>query len=159
MRGEPVRRASTGRALRLVPAQPHAHPAAGAPNEVAIVLPGERKSVAVGRHWVVRVAADAGITGMANQVVELLASELLTNAVLHGSASEGIGLRVRWCAESLRVWVSDPERAEPLVLHPAPVDPGGRGMAIVDAMSSRWGVDAHDGEGKSVWFEVDIDQY
>jgi hypothetical protein len=32
-------------------------------------------------------------------------------------------------------------------------DESGRGLAIVDALASRWGVDRFEG-GKSVWFEV-----
>jgi hypothetical protein len=36
-------------------------------------------------------------------------------------------------------------------------DEGGRGLALVDALATRWGVDA-DGAGKSVWFEVATSQ-
>lgn len=156
MGGEPIRRGPFRRGLHLVGSS--SLPESQAPDEAAIVLPGQRRSVTVGRHWVVNVAADAGITGMANQVVELLTSELLANAVLHGAPGEGIGLRVRWDEETIRVSVSDQEHAEPVVLHPEPVALSGRGMAIVEAMSSRWGVETEP-DGKSVWFELDLDEF
>jgi anti-sigma regulatory factor (Ser/Thr protein kinase) len=128
--------------------------------ELALTLTPERQSVAVGRHWVVRTAVAAGVTGMANQVVELLTSELLSNAVLHGAAGRAIHLWFRAGEDDVvRVSVTDSLPARPVVLHPGLVAPSGRGMAIVEAMSNRWGVDdQHDG-GKTVWFEIDLDQY
>jgi len=45
------------------------------------------------------------------------------------------------------------------VLHPGLVAPSGRGMAIVEAMSNRWGVDERPDVGKTVWFEIDLDEY
>lgn len=158
MSGDRTRRTSSGRALRLVGSESQA-PSKGPREESALVLPPLRKSVAVGRHWVVRVAAAAGVTGMANQVVELLTSELLANAVLHGAAGEVVGLRIECTEDAVRVSVSDSVEERPVVMHPEPVAPGGRGMAIVEAMSHRWGVDAHPDGGKTVWFELDLEQY
>lgn len=156
MSGEPVRRTSTGHALRLVASEP----VLKTPEDVVtLTLTPERQSVAVGRHWIVRVAAAAGVTGMANQVVELLASELLSNAVLHGADGRAIHLWFRGGEEVVRVSVSDSAPARPVVLHPDVVAPSGRGMAIVEAMSNRWGVDPQGQGGKTVWFEVDLDQY
>ncbi len=156
MSGEPVRRTSTGHALRLVASEPVLQ----APDDVVtLTLAPERQSVAVGRHWVVRVAAAAGVTGMANQVVELLTSELLSNAVLHGADGRSIHLWFRGGEDVVRVSVSDAAPARPVVLHPDVAAPSGRGMAIVEAMSNRWGVDRQDQGGKTVWFEVDLDQY
>lgn len=157
MTGEPMRRTSSGRPLRLVGSETRIE----APGDhVSLTLTPERQSVAIGRHWVVRIAAAAGVTGMANQVVELLTSELLSNAVLHGAGGRAIHL---WFHagddEVVRVSVTDSLPERPVVLHPALVAPSGRGMAIVEAMSNRWGVDAQGDGGKTVWFEVDLDQY
>jgi hypothetical protein len=33
---------------------------------------------------------------------------------------------------------------------------GGHGLRMVDALSTRWGVDRVDGAGKSVWFELPL---
>ena len=177
MSGEPARRTPTGRSLRLVgSAGADGQPATGDDGASAVPLPGaagtadddgellldlppQRRSVGVGRHWVVRIAAEAGVTGMANQVVELLASELLANAVLHGSADKAIRLRMSMSDRFVRVAVTDNLPQRPVVLHPEPIAPAGRGMAIIEAMSNRWGVDPEPTGGKTVWFEVDLDEY
>lgn len=157
MSGEPMRRTTSGRALRLVGAETQVEAPA---DHASLTLPPERQSVAIGRHWVVRIAAAAGVTGMANQVVELLTSELLSNAVLHGAGGRPVHVWF-WAGEDevVRVSVSDSVPARPIVLHPDVVAPSGRGMAIVEAMSNRWGVDALADGGKTVWFEIDLDQY
>ncbi|NTW40464.1 MAG: ATP-binding protein [Cellulomonadaceae bacterium] len=166
MTGDRERRTSTGATLRLVGAdavvptpdvtgQDGAVEQAAAPSE-SIVLPGQRQSVAVGRHWVVRTSAEYGVTGLANQVVELLSSELLANAVLHGADGGAVGVQVRCTEESLRISVSDGGASTPVVMHNEPSAPNGRGMAIVEAMSTRWGVDEHTDGGKTVWFELDL---
>lgn len=159
MAGEPARRTPSGRTLRLVTNEeiPGTQPDSSL-DESAISLPGRRRSVAAGRHWVVREAAERGVTGIANQVVELLTSELLANAVLHGPPDGIVGVRLQTSDTVLRVTVTDRDTTVPVVLHPDPIEPSGRGMAIVEAMSNRWGVDLGSG-GKAVWFEVDLDDY
>jgi len=159
MSGEPVRRVPSGRPLRLVGSTGVPDSTDGTDGTLALVLSPERQSVAVGRHWVVRAAVDAGVTGMANQVVELLTSELLANAVLHGSAGRAIHLWFRCTDEVARISVSDSVLDPPVVLHLGIVAPSGRGMAIVEAMSNRWGVDEQPDVGKTVWFEIDLDEY
>lgn len=176
MRGDRARRTSSGSTLRLVGAgdaeaagEAGTGPVDPEPDETdepspeavlsSIVLPGQRQSVAIGRHWVVRTAVEGGVTGMANQVVELLSSELLANAVLHGPASTAIGIQVRHTDTSVRVSVSDGGDTSPVVLHREPSAPNGRGMAIVEAMSSRWGVEEHADGGKTVWFELELDDF
>ena len=158
-----ARRTSSGSTLRLVGSdEPVTGDAAdvlgdGATgSQLSTVLPGQRQSVAVGRHWVVRTAGELDVTGMANQVLELLASELLANAVLHGPDGSAVGLQMRRTGEVARVSVSDGGREAPVVLHRAPTALDGRGMAIVDSMSSRWGIDVHGDGGKTVWFELDL---
>lgn len=165
-----ARRTSSGNTLRLVvqAAEDAGTPAEDVPQNLAdledegvesIVLPGQRQSVGLGRHWVVRLAAERGVVGMANQVVELLSSELLANAVLHGADGGAIVVQVRHDDESIRVSVSDGGLRTPRVLHREPSAPNGRGMAIVEAMSTRWGVDQHAEGGKTVWFELDLDDF
>ncbi|MDT0167348.1 ATP-binding protein [Actinotalea sp. AC32] len=170
MTGDRARRTSSGRTLRLVASDGHvAEHAAEAADAAAeedlalavdsILLPGERQSVAVGRHWVVRTAAARGATGMANQVLELLSSELLANAVLHGPGDGGVGVQLAVDETIARVSVSDGATASPVVMATDPSAVSGRGMAIVEAMSTRWGVEVHDDGGKTVWFELDLDDF
>ncbi|MBO1753023.1 ATP-binding protein [Actinotalea sp. BY-33] len=165
MTGDRARRTSSGSTLRLVggagPDGPDEPQDADLPEDDAdsLVLPGQRQSVAVGRHWVVSTAAARGITGMANQVLELLSSELLANAVLHGPQGVAIGVQMRHTETAVRVSVSDASATNPVVMHNGPSAPNGRGMAIVEAMSSRWGVEEHADGGKTVWYELELDEF
>ena len=87
-----------------------------------------------------------------NSLAELLVSEVVTNAVEHGS-SGGI-VEIEALPAGLRVAVTDHAHGDPEVRHPSPDEPTGRGLAIVDQLSRWWGVEPVDG-GKRVWFEVD----
>jgi anti-sigma regulatory factor (Ser/Thr protein kinase) len=76
-------------------------------------------------------------------------SELLTNALQH---TEGpIRLRVALAGPTAHIEVRD----ETGKLHrtPAPDVNGGRGLVLVEGLSSAWGV-RRDGPGKVVWAEV-----
>ncbi len=87
-------------------------------------------------------------------MVELLVSEVVTNAVQH-AASPG-ELEVRYDGDILRVSVSDLAGGEPGPRRPGPDEPSGRGLAIVETVAARWGV-GHEDVGKTVWFELDVD--
>lgn len=83
---------------------------------------------------------------------ELLVSELVTNAIRHGSGE--IHLTVRHHGGTLRFEVHD-EAAES-VPHVRPAgenDEGGRGLHLVGMLSSRWGA-TRTTTGKTVWFEL-----
>jgi DNA-binding NarL/FixJ family response regulator len=84
--------------------------------------------------------------------VELLVSELVTNAVVHASSEPQVGVRVS--PATVRVEVYDDVPTLPHRRTPDALGPGGRGLLLLDRIASRWGVDAH-GEGKVVWFELD----
>lgn len=84
----------------------------------------------------------------------LLTSELVTNAVRHGSGE--ITCRLWAGPEVVRLEVTD---ADPRLPHPVEADIGaesGRGLQIVDTVASRWGATTTGTEGgKTVWFELD----
>lgn len=84
--------------------------------------------------------------------IMLLASELAVNATKH----TGLPMDIRlsdWPGEVLRVEVSDSGSGIPQRRVPDPLDENGRGLALVDLLSRRWGV-VGSGEGKTVWFDV-----
>jgi anti-sigma regulatory factor (Ser/Thr protein kinase) len=83
----------------------------------------------------------------------LLTSELVTNAVVH--ARSGIEVHVQYRPEGvLRIEVVDDSFREPFRLNTASPDAtAGRGLAILDTLASRWGVETLD-TGKAVWFEL-----
>ena len=81
----------------------------------------------------------------------LLVSELVTNAILH--ARTPINLVVRKVRTAVRVEVFDEGSGAAEPLYPDLDAPEGRGLGLVQAVASRWGVD--DAEiGKTVWFEI-----
>jgi anti-sigma regulatory factor (Ser/Thr protein kinase) len=84
-------------------------------------------------------------------VVRLLVSELVINAVLH--ARTAITLCLHHESGRLRVEVSDGSTMPPVLHTPGPTAPTGRGLQIVASLSDEWGVDVQR-EGKTVWFVV-----
>jgi anti-sigma regulatory factor (Ser/Thr protein kinase) len=83
--------------------------------------------------------------------VELLTSEVVTNAIVHAESAPELVVRV--ADARVRVEVHDGSSAVPVVLHPDPYAQAGRGMTIVDRLAQDWGVE-HVPSGKRVWFEV-----
>jgi anti-sigma regulatory factor (Ser/Thr protein kinase) len=82
----------------------------------------------------------------------LLASELVTNAVLHGAAPFRIAVETD--AGRVRVTVTDGSTDPPLLMDEDDQRISGRGMRLVDVLANGWGVEPN-GTGKSVWFELD----
>ncbi len=126
-----------------------------------MVLTAERNAPRQARHWVMRAVAAAGVGGASNQVIELLAGELVSNAVVHGPADEPVRVAVRVDGRGeghvVRVAVTDRGGGLPQVRHPEPTEPSGRGMALVEALSTAWGSARLPDGGTTVWFEVDTD--
>ncbi|MDX2545152.1 ATP-binding protein [Streptomyces sp. WI04-05B] len=113
------------------------------------------RSVPLARHRTARLVVEWGHPKLAGDVA-LVVSELMTNALLHGSL-RGRLIRVRLTvstAATLRVEVSDP-RAErmPCPREVTDDDQFGRGLLLVGALAEQWGVGPRDGVGKTVWAE------
>jgi anti-sigma regulatory factor (Ser/Thr protein kinase) len=90
---------------------------------------------------------------------QLLASELVTNAVLHSAQPEaGITVSVHATPAVMRVEIIDAGAGfDPTRLTaPSTERGGGWGLAIVSALAHRWGVD--DADASTVWFEIDRPQ-
>ena len=84
-------------------------------------------------------------------VVGLLTSELVTNAILH--AHSEIELSVSMMPDAIRIDVLDHSADLPSPRTAAEEDTSGRGLWLVEALATAWGVDERPG-GKSVWFEL-----
>ena len=110
-------------------------------------------AVPFARDQLTRVLAEWGVVGEAGEPTQLVVTELLSNAIDHGSAP--VQLVVSFPGDSVRVEVHD-AAAEPPRLQPQdPWQARGRGLQMVDALSSRWGW-TPDPAGKSVWADVVI---
>lgn len=88
--------------------------------------------------------------------VRLCATELITNVIEHVGDGTPVTVRVRPTAHGrVRVEVDDPDpRALPVLLHATPTAESGRGIALLDSLSRRWGVEQAP-DRKTVWCEMD----
>ncbi|GAA0340984.1 ATP-binding protein [Streptomyces turgidiscabies] len=98
-----------------------------------------------------------GLIGLVD-TAELLATELVSNAVRHTKGSAA--LRVRWSAGVLRIgaWDADPRPPEPPRELGELVDSeDGRGLGMVRACADLWGwqpLSRFGNRGKFVWCEL-----
>jgi anti-sigma regulatory factor (Ser/Thr protein kinase) len=84
------------------------------------------------------------------EAAELMASELATNCVRHAQTDFELAVEVD---DAIRIEARDVDRSQPKVRSPAPSEPSGRGLRIVQALSDAWGVTPSD-DGKTVWFAI-----
>ncbi|MCP9982569.1 ATP-binding SpoIIE family protein phosphatase [Actinomadura madurae] len=80
---------------------------------------------------------------------QLLVSELVTNALVHGAGSLGLRM-VR--GRTLLCEVRDDGADLPHLRHADATDESGRGLQLVNHLAARWGTHRVEG-GKIVWFE------
>ena len=80
----------------------------------------------------------------------LLASELVTNAVIHARTELRLRLELRGDLLHLAVRDGNPRMLR-LVIVPGPEAEGGRGLWLVDQLARAWGVNRHSDGGKVVW--------
>ena len=119
--------------------------------DVRVVLTPAAESAHFARA-VVEFVLDALVDRDVIDTVMLLASELVTNAVLH--ASPPVRVRVEITAAVLHVEIHDSgTSALPAPSTAGATETSGRGLAIVEALASRWGSQPTEG-GKFVWFEL-----
>ena len=103
------------------------------------------------RHRVNAVLAEWDVTGEAVEPTLLVVTELLSNAIDHGRDPVWLSIELR--DESVYVEVRD-DAPEPPQLQPLePLRVRGRGLQMIEAVSSGWGWTA-DPPGKIVWADV-----
>lgn len=116
--------------------------------------PPRQDSVSAARRRVAWLAVAWGQPGLAADAA-LVASELTTNAVLHGSVEDRfVRVEVRLRGAVLRIAVTDPKGERWPEPRPAGDDEQyGRGLRIVGAVAERWGASGRV-VGKTVWAEL-----
>lgn len=100
-----------------------------------------------------RAVLDVNGCAEVDEIVALLVTELVTNAVEH--AGTAVVLSLHCDGSTVRVEVTDGARAVPEVREVALDEEGGRGVALVDTFADEWGVQRFPA-GKAVWFEVPV---
>jgi len=107
-------------------------------------------SVRDARASIRRLIEGWGLGGLA-ETAELCTSELATNAVIH--AHSPVLLTASRLPTGVRVEVQDEAPGGVQAGSLDTVAETGRGLALVDMLSTSWGVEQDDG-GKTVWFEL-----
>jgi len=129
--------------------------AIGASRSVRRTFPLDPTSASAARRFVTDVLDQWGQEHLVQRTI-LMASELVTNSVLHTSGELALSLDLD--DTRLRLEVMDHSERMPALQRPDPNAPGGRGLLIISALASDWGVEGR-GDGKAVWFEVRLDQH
>jgi anti-sigma regulatory factor (Ser/Thr protein kinase) len=124
-------------------------------NHLEMALAQGRTAPRDARNQVQALLDAHGLDGEAKQAALMIASELVTNAVVH--AWEPITLELALRDHTLRLEVCDGDDRTAIVAacHPHGDATTGRGLELVASLARRWGVRNH-GDGKSVWAEIDL---
>ncbi|NGO09825.1 SpoIIE family protein phosphatase [Streptomyces sp. HC44] len=141
-------------------------PADGAADDVALLLartqglapwrvatwdvPPDPALVARARKYVVEQLDVWGLDEAAF-AAELVVSELVTNAIRHGSPP--VRLRLIQGDATLICEVSDGSSTAPHLRRAKTFDEGGRGLLLVAQLTERWG-SRHTDDGKTIWAEL-----
>ncbi|MFD5760402.1 ATP-binding protein, partial [Streptomyces sp. NPDC127044] len=116
------------------------------------VAPGDPEALTEARHMI-RAAVRAWGGGERADEVELVADELITNALMHTEGAAIVTLRVlSGPGRRLRAEVEDSSSALPRRREAGESGVSGRGLLLVDRLADVWGVEARGG-GKCVWCE------
>ena len=120
--------------------------------EVRTILTPHPTSVGAARRFVRDVLKTRRVDDGVVDTVELLTSEVVTNAIVH--ARSGPQLAVEVNDGSIRVAVRDISAEIPVRRLGRLDDVSGRGVVIVQELATAWGVERERNGGKRVWFEV-----
>lgn len=121
-------------------------------------FPGLPSQIAYARRFVARqLAASPELT-----TATLLTSELATNAITHSASGMATGkfevcvqVAPGWARVEVRDLGNLAEKPEPQNRDPYDTAEHGRGLDLVEALSSKWGTEPRgDGLGRKVWFEL-----
>ncbi|MFF5496215.1 ATP-binding protein [Streptomyces aquilus] len=127
------------------------------PWEYSLYIPNDPRAVTVSRRTLRLILTMHGLITLVD-AAELLAAELISNAVLHTDGPAA--LRIRWRDGVLRIgaWDADPEPPDPPQKLTGDLDAeSSRGLALVAATSDLWGwqpLSRFGNRGKYVWCEL-----
>ncbi|MET9292813.1 ATP-binding protein [Streptomyces sp. NPDC003077] len=126
--------------------------------EYTVHVPHDPRAIPIARHTLRDILDSYDCSGLVERA-ELLATELLTNAVRHTDGPASLRVHWRWKTLRLGVWDTDPRpplrkaRAEPSESE------AGRGLLLLESQASDWGWFTlsdrmNEPNGKFVWCEL-----
>lgn len=122
-------------------------------------LPSDPASVRQARRAVAEAVAETAGSGVPYEL-ELVVSELVSNAIEHGSDSgDSVELELTRRGDAVRVLVRDPARHRsqvPMALTPSEERVRGRGLHVIDRLAAAWGERIADG-CREVWAELRLE--
>ncbi|MFG2501544.1 ATP-binding protein [Streptomyces sp. NPDC048441] len=126
------------------------------PWEYTLYVPHDLRAVMISRRTLRLILAAHGLPHL-GEAAELLAAELVSNALRHTKGPAA--LRLRWVGRVLRigVWDTDPTPPEPPPGVVSAYAEEGRGLALVRTCSDGWGwypLASVGDAGKYVWCEL-----
>src|SRR5579875_494952 len=125
-------------------------------SRAGIELGPSPRSVAAARRFVARTSRRWTGGWLPLHRLQLIASELVTNAL--AVSTDPIGVEMSVHHGQLEVAVADHHSDHPAVRHAGPLAPAGRGLVVVSALSDAWGVRARPA-GKVVWARVELPRH
>jgi anti-sigma regulatory factor (Ser/Thr protein kinase) len=126
-----------------------------APGRQELLVTAEPAAVRTARAWISQVASDV-LDGAQRSDLELVLTEIVTNAVRHGTPGSAVRLAATPKPGYLCVQVTD--EGPGLVPRPGAMasdEHGGFGLFIVERLTRRWGV-TRENHHTRVWFEFDF---
>jgi anti-sigma regulatory factor (Ser/Thr protein kinase) len=114
------------------------------------VLPVDETSPAVARKFLQQATCTEHASHVLDDAV-LLVSELVTNSVVHGGPPIVVAVDCD-SSKGLQVRVRDGNSTLPRPRDASVWEEGGRGLTLLEMLSTDWGVDKEPDEGKQVWF-------
>jgi anti-sigma regulatory factor (Ser/Thr protein kinase) len=123
-------------------------------------LPAAPQSAGAARRFATAALAEWRLAALADDV-DLVISELITNALLHArgdrrvAAGAGIRLDLEYDGKAVTCRVADGSALPPTPEQAGDTAESGRGLLLVDALSAAWGW-SHESAGKVVWARFDV---
>jgi DNA-binding NarL/FixJ family response regulator len=116
-----------------------------------LLLPHALSSPARARQFVTTTLTEWGLESLIDSAL-LVTSELATNAVIH--AGSGFRIQLSLAPTTMRIDVVDFGAGTPEPQHGGVSEEHGRGLHLIDALTTAWGLDDASGVGKVVWAEL-----
>ncbi len=121
------------------------------PFEYRLLIPHDARAVRVARTTLRAALISHGLNELTGRA-ELLAGEMLANAIVHTSGDAELSV---WWSQwgVLRMTVRDTSPRPPTLRAVRPYGEDGRGMRLLQALADRWGCSPLP-SSKSVWCEI-----